>query len=138
MAITPCAGFVGEMSPIIIGLAAGAVCYLALQVKEVLRLDDSLDVIAVHLVGGLLGTVLLGLFADTNINADGADGVFYGGGVELLKDQVVAALGVMAFSGVVSYAIAVGIDRTIGLRVDHDAEQLGLDQSQHAESAYQA
>ena len=113
-------------------------CYLALQVKEVLRLDDSLDVIAVHLVGGLLGTVLLGLFADTNINADGADGVFYGGGVELLKDQVVAALGVMAFSGVVSYVIAVGIDRTIGLRVDPDAEQLGLDQSQHAESAYQA
>jgi Amt family ammonium transporter len=138
VAITPCAGFVGEMSPIIIGLAAGAVCYLALQVKEVLRLDDSLDVIAVHLVGGLLGTVLLGLFADTNINADGADGVFYGGGAELLKDQVVAALGVMVFSGVVSYVIAVGIDRTIGLRVDPDAELIGLDQSQHAESAYQA
>lgn len=137
VAITPCAGFVGEMSPIIIGVAAGAVCYLALQLKAKFRLDDSLDVIAVHLVGGLLGTVLLGFFADTAINADGADGVFYGGGVELLKDQVVAALGVLAFSGVMSYLIALAIDRTIGLRVEPDAELIGLDQSQHAESAYQ-
>ena len=138
VAITPCAGFVGEMSPIIIGFLAGVVCYLALRVKAVLRLDDSLDVIAVHLVGGLLGTVLLGLFADTAINADGADGLFYGGGFELIKDQVVAAAGVLAFSGVMSYVIAVGIDRTIGLRVAPDAELIGLDQSQHAESAYQA
>ena len=137
VAITPCAGFVGEMSPIIIGLAAGVVCYLALEIKSKLRLDDSLDVIAVHLVGGLLGTVLLGLFADTAINADGADGLFYGGGGELLKDQVLAAIGVMVFSGVLSYVIALGIDRTIGLRVDPDAELIGLDQSQHAESAYQ-
>lgn len=137
VAITPCAGFVGEMSPILIGLAAGVVCYLALQLKAKFRLDDSLDVIAVHLVGGLLGTVLLGLFADTAINADGADGVFYGGGLELLKDQVVAAAGVIAFSGVMSYLIALAIDRTIGLRVEPDAELIGLDQSQHAESAYQ-
>ena len=111
---------------------------LALEVKSKLRLDDSLDVIAVHLVGGLLGTLLLGLFADTAINADGADGLFYGGGMELIKDQAVAAIGVMVFSGVLSYVIALGIDRTIGLRVDPDAEQIGLDQSQHAESAYQA
>ena len=113
-------------------------CYLALQIKAKLHLDDSLDVIAVHLVGGLLGTVLLGLFADTAINADGADGLFYGGGGELLKDQVVAALGVMAFSGVLSYLIAFGVERTVGLRVEPDAELLGLDQSQHSESAYQA
>ena len=138
VAITPCAGFVGEMSPIIIGFLAGTVCYLALRVKEALRLDDSLDVIAVHLVGGLLGTILLGLFADTAINADGADGLFYGGGFELIKDQMVAAAGVLAFSGVMSYVIAIGVDRTIGLRVDPDSELVGLDQSQHAESAYQA
>jgi Amt family ammonium transporter len=138
VAITPCAGFVGEMSPILIGAGAGVVCYLALRVKDLLRLDDSLDVIAVHLVGGLLGTVLLGLFADTAINSDGADGLFYGGGVELLKDQVVAAAAVVAFSGALSYAIALVVDRTIGLRVDSDAELIGLDQSQHAESAYQA
>jgi len=136
VAITPCAGFVGEMSPIWIGLIAGAGCYFALQMKELLRLDDSLDVIAVHLVGGLIGTVLLGFFGDSSIS--GADGLFYGGGGELLKDQVLAALGVMLFSGVVSYVIAVALDKTIGLRVDPDDELVGLDQSQHAESAYQA
>ena len=136
VAITPCAGFVGEMSPIWIGLIAGVGCYLALQVKELMRLDDSLDVIAVHLVGGLIGTVLLGFFGDSTVS--GADGLFFGGGVELLKDQVLAALGVMLFSGVLSYVLAVGIDKTIGLRVDPDDELVGLDQSQHAESAYQA
>ncbi|MDW3214219.1 MAG: ammonium transporter [Ilumatobacteraceae bacterium] len=136
VAITPCAGFVGEMSPIVIGLIAGVGCYLALQIKEKLRLDDSLDVIAVHLVGGLIGTVLLGFFGDSEIS--GADGLFFGGGAELLKDQVVAAIGVVAFSGAVSYVIAVAIDRTVGLRVETDDELVGLDQSQHAESAYQA
>jgi Amt family ammonium transporter len=137
VAITPCAGFVGDLSPLIIGFVAGVVCYLALAVKEVLRLDDSLDVIAVHLVGGLVGTILLGLFADADVNPLG-DGLFYGGGGELLKDQVVAAVGVMAFSGVVTYILATAIDKTIGLRVSVDDELTGLDQSQHAESAYQA
>ncbi len=137
VAITPCAGFVGGASPLVIGAASGIVCYLALSVKELLRLDDSLDVIAVHLVGGLLGTLLLGLFADTAINEGGADGLFFGGGLELLKDQTVAALAVLIFSGVVSYVLALAVDRTIGLRVDPDDELVGLDQSQHAESAYQ-
>jgi Amt family ammonium transporter len=136
VAITPCAGFVGDLSPIIIGLIAGVGCYLALSIKNVLRLDDSLDVIAVHLVGGLIGTILLGFFADENVNPIG-DGLFYGGGGELLKDQVLAALGVMAFSGIVTYVIAMAVDKTIGLRVSDDDELTGLDQSQHAESAYQ-
>jgi Amt family ammonium transporter len=135
VAITPCAGFVGGMSPIAIGLAAGAVCYLALWVKEALRLDDSLDVIAVHLVGGILGTLLLGLFGDAEIL--GADGLFYGGGLGLLQDQFVGALGVLVFSGVVSHGLARLVDATIGLRVAPDDELVGLDQSQHAESAYQ-
>jgi Amt family ammonium transporter len=135
VAITPCAGFVGGMSPIIIGLAAGVVCYLALWVKAALRLDDSLDVIAVHLVGGLLGTLLLGFFGDAEIL--GADGLFYGGGLELLQDQFVGAAGVLVFSGVVSYGIARLVDATVGLRVAPDDELVGLDQTQHAESAYQ-
>ena len=97
--------------------------------------DDSLDVIAVHLVGGIVGTLLLGFFADTAVNGE-FDGLFFGGGVELLKDQFVAAVGVGVFSFVVTYAIAFGIQRTIGLRVDPDAELIGLDQSEHAESAY--
>jgi Amt family ammonium transporter len=136
VAITPCAGFVGDYSPVLIGLLAGAGCYLALQVKELLRLDDSLDVIAVHLVGGLIGTLLLGFFGDAEVS--GADGLLYGGGGGLLADQFVGALGVLVFSGVVTYVLAVAIDKTIGLRVEPDDELEGLDQSQHAESAYQA
>lgn len=137
VAITPCAGFVGGASPLIIGALAGVLCYLALRIKGRFHLDDSLDVIAVHLVGGLLGTVLLGFFADATVNEAG-DGLFFGGGAELLKDQVVAAVAVLVFSGVVSYAIAMGVEKTIGLRVTVDDELVGLDQSQHAESAYQA
>ncbi len=135
VAITPCAGFVGGGSPLIIGAAAGVICYLALQIKEAMDWDDSLDVIAVHLIGGIVGTLLLGLFADTAVN-DEFDGLFYGGGLELLKDQTVAAVAVGAFSFVVTYAIAKAIDTTMGLRVDVDAEYQGLDQSEHAESAY--
>jgi Amt family ammonium transporter len=137
VAITPCAGFVGDASPLVIGLAAGVLCYLALGIKEKMNWDDSLDVIAVHLVGGLVGTLLLGLFADTAVN-DEFDGFFYGGGVELLKDQFVGALAVGVFSFVVTYLIASAIQQTIGLRVDDDAELIGLDQTQHAESAYTA
>lgn len=137
VAITPCAGFVGEISPIVIGFLAGVVCYLALRIKATLRLDDSLDVIAVHLVGGLLGTLLLGFFADDEVNELGS-GVFYGGGWGLFVDQVVAAVGVLVFSGVLSYVIAKVVDATVGLRVSADDELTGLDQTQHAESAYQA
>jgi Amt family ammonium transporter len=137
VAITPCAGFVGQLSPVIIVLAAGAVCYLALAIKTKLRLDDSLDVIAVHLVGGLLGTLLLGLFADDEVNPLGS-GLFYGGGAELLGKQAVAAIGVIAFSGIASYVIAQIVDKTVGLRVGVEDELVGLDQSQHAETAYQA
>ncbi len=135
VAITPCAGFVGGAAPLIIGAAAGVLCFLALGIKEKMNWDDSLDVIAVHLVGGVVGTLLLGLFADTAINGD-YDGLFHGGGGELLKDQFVAAIVVGAFSFVVTFAIAKVIESTMGLRVDEDAELEGLDQSQHAESAY--
>jgi len=135
VAITPCAGFVGGASPLIIGALSGIICYLALSIKEKMNWDDSLDVIAVHLVGGIVGTLLLGFFADTAVN-DEFDGLFYGGGLELLKDQFVAAVAVGAFSFVVTYAIAKVIDATMGLRVDEDGENQGLDQSQHAESAY--
>jgi ammonium transporter, Amt family len=137
VAITPCAGFVGGMAPVIIGLAAGVVCYLALKLKGLLRVDDSLDVIAVHLVGGLLGSILLGLFADTKVNALGFDGLFFGGGTDLLVDQLFASAVVLVFSFVVTFVIAKAIDATMGLRVSADDELVGLDQTQHAETAYQ-
>jgi Amt family ammonium transporter len=137
VAITPCAGFVGGMSPIYIGLIAGAVCYLALTLKTKFGFDDSLDVIAVHLVGGILGAILLGFFSDIKVNALGFDGVFFGGGAELLLDQLVALGATIVFSFTITYVLAKVLDRTIGLRVSTEHELVGLDQSQHAESAYQ-
>ena len=135
VAITPCAGFVGGVAPMIIGALAGVICVFALTIKARMNWDDSLDVIAVHLVGGVVGTLLLGLFADSAINGD-TDGLLFGGGLELLKDQFVAAVSVAAFSFAATYLIATAIQRTMGLRVSTEDELLGLDQSQHAESAY--
>ncbi len=138
VAITPCAGFVGGVAPLIIGLAAGVICYLALKLKSRFGFDDSLDVIAVHLIGGLLGSLLLGLFADTSVNALGFDGAFFGGGLELLWNQVRASVITFVFSFGLSYLVGMIIHRTIGLRVSPEDELIGLDQSQHAETAYQS
>jgi Amt family ammonium transporter len=138
VAITPCAGFVGGVAPLLIGLAAGVVCYLALKLKSRFGFDDSLDVIAVHLIGGLLGSLLLGLFADTTVNALGFDGAFFGGGFELLWNQTRASVITFVFSFGVSYLVGMIIHRTIGLRVSTEDELIGLDQSQHAETAYQS
>jgi Amt family ammonium transporter len=137
VAITPCAGFVGGMAPIYIGLIAGAVCYLALGIKKAFGFDDSLDVVAVHLVGGLAGALLLGLFADSAINpAVVHEGLFLGGGVTLLGDQALASVVTLAYSFVVSLIIAKVIDLALGLRVTEEDEDTGLDLSQHAEVAY--
>ena len=131
------AGFVGGMAPVYIGAIAGAVCCLALSLKKLGKFDDSLDVVAVHLVGGLVGSILLGFFADGAVNsAVTNDGVFLGGGGELLKDQIVASVVTLAFSFVVTMIIATVINKTMGLRVDEADEELGLDLSQHAETAY--
>ena len=138
VAITPCAGFVGSMPAILIGFFAGAICYLALAIKEKAKLDDALDVLAVHLIGGLFGTLALGLFADAAINPVVTEpGLFMdGGGVELLKDQAVGAIVVFIFSFVVTYVIALGVSKTVGLRVDEETEDIGLDQVLHSETAY--
>jgi Amt family ammonium transporter len=137
VAITPCAGFVGGMAPIYIGLIAGAVCFLALGIKRTFGFDDSLDVIAVHLVGGLVGSILLGFFADSAINGVVTnEGVFLGGGGELLLDQLIASVVTLVFSFVASFIIGKAIDATMGLRVPDPDEQSGLDLSQHAEEAY--
>jgi Amt family ammonium transporter len=137
VAITPCAGFVGGMAPVYIGLVTGAACYLALGLKKAFLFDDSLDVIAVHLVGGLVGTLLLGFFADAAINpAVVNEGVFLGGGGDLLVDQIVAAVVTLAYSFVLSLVIGKVIDLTIGLRVSEEDEDVGLDLTQHAEVAY--
>jgi ammonium transporter, Amt family len=136
VAITPCAGFVSTMSALIIGAIAGVVCYLALKLKSILKLDDALDVIGVHLIGGLLGSLLLGLFATKDVNSLGADGLFNGGGAKLLVNQIIASAATLAWSGVVTFIIAIAIHKTIGLRVSSDAESQGLDLSEHQETAY--
>jgi Amt family ammonium transporter len=136
VAITPCAGFVGGMSAILIGFIAGIVCFGAIQLKFKFRFDDSLDVVAVHLVGGLVGSLLVGLFADTAVNSLGADGLFAGGGLSLLGKQFVAVGATMVWSFVISFVLAKILDATIGLRVPPDDEEQGLDLTQHAETAY--
>jgi len=137
VAITPCAGYVGGLSPIVIGFVAGAVCFMAIQLKFRLGYDDALDVIGVHLVGGIVGSLMVGLFADLSVNPDfGADGLFFGGGLELLGHQAVAVGATIVWSGVISFVLAKVISATIGLRCDDDEETTGLDLSQHAETAY--
>jgi Amt family ammonium transporter len=136
VAITPCAGFVGALPAMVIGAVAGVVCFLAIQLKYRFGYDDALDVVAVHLVGGITGSLLLGLFADTAVNKAGRDGLFAGGGGRLLGNQLLAVVATLAYSFVVSYVLAKVIDRTIGLRVNTDQESEGLDMTQHAEAAY--
>ena len=137
VAITPCAGFVGGMAPIYIGALAGVLCCLALSLKKLGRFDDSLDVVAVHLVGGLAGSILLGFFADSAINSAVVnEGVFLGGGTELLIDQIVASVVTLAYSFVVTMIIGTLVHRSMGMRVSEAQEEEGLDLSEHAETAY--
>jgi len=138
VAITPCAGFVGSMSAIYIGAIAGGLCMLAVGLKSRFGYDDSLDVIGVHLAGGLIGTLLLGLFADLSINGAGADGLLYGGGFDLLAKQALAAGSVMAYSFVVTLVIMIVLNKLLpgGVRVSAEDEETGLDLTQHSETGY--
>jgi Amt family ammonium transporter len=133
VAITPAAGFVSPLSAVVIGIAAGAICFYALQLKFRFNFDDSLDVVAVHLVGGIVGALLLGLLAEARIG--GVDGAFFGNAGQFLRQ--LASVGVaMVFSFVVSYILARAIDATIGLRVTEDEERQGLDITLHEEQSY--
>jgi Amt family ammonium transporter len=134
VAITPACGFVNTVGATVIGLVAGAVVALAVTFKFTVRLDDSLDVLAVHGVAGVVGMLLLGLFGTATVL--GMDGLFFGGGGHLLGDQALAVLCVGVFSFGVTYVIATVLKVTIGLRVNDDEERLGLDLSRHEEDAY--
>ncbi len=136
VAITPGSGFVGPMAAIMIGLAAGVICYLALKIKFQFNFDDALDVIAVHLVGGILGSLAVGLFAQSSINALTADGLFYGGGMGQLIKQAIAVVVAFVFSFVVSWVLAKVIDAVMGLRVTEAEERRGLDLALHEEQSY--
>ena len=125
VAITPAAGFVDPFGALIIGLAAGAICFYALKIKSTFNFDDSLDVVAVHLVGGVVGSLLVGILA--------VDGV---GGGEQFGIQLISVLIAIVFTGVLTFVIATIIDRTIGLRAGEDDEQQGLDLRLHNEQGY--
>ncbi|MGH9075262.1 MAG: ammonium transporter [Acidimicrobiales bacterium] len=134
VAITPACGFVNVVGATVIGVAAGSLCALAVSLKYRLGLDDALDVGGVHLVGGVIGALLIGLFGTSSVG--GANGLLYGGGLTLLGHQALAVVAVGAFSFVVSAILAKVIDLAMGLRVSPEAEMEGLDTSQHAESGY--
>ncbi len=135
VAITPAAGAVDIGGAVAIGAIAGGVCAWAVSLKYKLGYDDSLDVVGVHLVGGVIGTVLIGLFS-TSDGAGGVDGLFYGGGAGSLGDQALGVLVAIVYSGVLTAIIALAIKYTIGLRLDEEDEVNGIDLSAHGESAY--
>ena len=136
VAITPACAYVNPVGGLAVGFIAGAVCALCVSIKFRFGFDDSLDVVAVHLVGGLVGTLLIGFFGTTSLNSSSADGLFYGGGFEQLGKQAVAAFAVLAYSFVVTSIIALLIKYTVGFRVTEEDEAAGIDESQHAETSY--
>src|SRR3954469_22851799 len=130
VAITPSCGAVSLAGAIAIGAIAGAACAWAVGLKFRFGLDDSLDVVGVHLVGGVIGTVLIGLLS-TAAGAGGVDGLFYGGGFGSLGDQALGALIAIAWSGVATAIIGFAIKYTIGWRIDEEDEVEGIDVSEH-------
>jgi Amt family ammonium transporter len=136
VAITPAAGYIEPYAALIIGLAAGLVCYLFVSLKPRFGYDDSLDVVGVHLVGGVLGAILTGVFATTAINSAAADGLL-AGNAALVMDQIIAVAVTLVFSLVGSFILLFIVDKLVGgLRVTEDEELTGLDLSQHAEVGY--
>jgi ammonium transporter, Amt family len=138
VAITPAAAYVGGLAGIVFGAAAGVCCYLAIQLKYRIGYDDSLDVVGVHMVGGIVGGVLIGLFADSGIVGGGPEeeGLLFGGGAALLVEQVFSIVVVLAFSFAVTFVLAKVLDAALGLRAPAGDETQGLDRTQHAERAY--
>ena len=136
VAITPACGFVTPLGAVVIGLLAGVICAWAVSQKYRLGFDDSLDVVGVHGVGGVVGMLAIGFLAAVVANPAGANGLFYGGGFSLLGKQLIACVAMTAFAFIVTWIIATVITKTMGFRADPEDEIAGLDTTQHAESAY--
>ena len=135
VAITPSCSSVNVVGALVIGATAGVLCALAVGLKFKFGFDDSLDVVGVHLVGGLVGTLMIGLVAAPEAPAAVA-GLFYGGGTDQLWRQAVGAFAVLGYSAVVTAILALLLKYTIGLRLDREAEAAGIDEAEHAETAY--
>jgi len=137
VAITPACAFVAPWAAVVIGFIAGVLCSLAVSLKYKFGFDDSLDVVGVHLVGGIWGSLSIGLFGASGVNSIGLDGIFYGGGIDLLGKQALGVGLVFAYSFVATLIIGYGIEKTIGFRVSREVETEGIDLNEHAESAYE-
>ena len=137
VAITPAAGYVSGVAPIVIGVAAGVLCSYAVRLKLRFGFDDSLDVVGVHFVGGLIGSLLIGFFANPDFfGGTFRKGIFHGGSARLLAEQALANGVAIVWSFVLTYAIMRALKATIGVRVDPEVEATGLDLALHSETAY--
>jgi Amt family ammonium transporter len=137
VAITPACAFVAPWAAVVIGLIAGILCSLATGLKYRFNLDDSLDVVGVHLVAGIWGSLAIGFFGANSVNSVGLDGLFYGGGTALLAKQAIGVALVAAYSFVATLIIGYAIEKSIGFRVKRDVEVAGIDLNEHAETAYE-
>jgi Amt family ammonium transporter len=135
VAITPSCSSVNVVGALAIGAGAGIICALAVGLKYKLGFDDSLDVVGVHLVGGLFGTLMVGLVATSEAPA-AVSGLFYGGGTDQLVKQAIGAFAVLGYSAVGTAILALIVKYTIGLRLDREEEAGGIDEAEHAETAY--
>jgi len=137
VAITPAAGFVSGPAPLIIGAVAGVICCYAVRVKFMAKYDDALDVVGVHFVGGLVGSLLIGFFANPDFfGGDFMEGIFYGGSAKLLGEQLLANVAAIVWSFVITFALMKVIKATIGVRVSEEVERTDLDLAEHNENAY--
>jgi Amt family ammonium transporter len=137
VAITPACAFVAPWAAVVIGFIAGILCSLAVSLKYKFGVDDSLDVVGVHLVGGIWGSLSIGLFGSSVVNSIGLDGIFYGGGTALLGKQALGVGLVLGYSFIATLIIGYAIEKTIGFRVSREVETEGIDLDEHAESAYE-
>jgi len=137
VAITPACAFVAPWAAVVIGLLAGVLCSLATGLKYRFNLDDSLDVVGVHLIAGIWGSLAIGFFGASSVNSVGVDGLLYGGGTALLGKQAFGVAFVAAYSFIATLIIGYAIEKTIGFRVKRDVEVAGIDLNEHAETAYE-
>ncbi len=137
VAITPACAFVAPWAAVVIGIFAGIFCALAVSLKYRFGLDDSLDVVGVHLVAGVWGSLAIGVFGTKIVNSIGLDGLLYGGGTDLLIKQAWGVGVVAGYSFVATLLIGYGIEKTIGFRIKAEKEVEGIDLNEHAESAYE-
>jgi Amt family ammonium transporter len=136
VAITPAAGFVSGLSPIAIGAVAGLICCYAVKLKFKAGYDDALDVVGVHFVGGLVGSLLIGFFANPEFFGGAfEEGLFYGGGLGLLGEQLLANVAAIVWSFAITFGIMKVLAMTIGVRVSEEVESTGVDYAEHAETA---